>query len=56
MKKFTCLVRLEFSGNNFEAKNEKDYKDKVRESFKNEFGITLVDDEIKEIEEQKWEN
>jgi len=52
-KEFTCVVKLEFGGNNFEAKNEKDYKDKVRESFKNEFGIDLVDDEIKEIEEQK---
>ena len=53
MKEFTCVVRIEFGGNNFEAKNKTDYKDKVKESFQNEFGIDLVDDEIKEIEEQK---
>jgi hypothetical protein len=53
MKEFTCVVKLEFGGNNFNAKNKKAYTNKVKESFQNEFGIDLVDNEIKEIEEQK---
>ena len=46
MKTFECTVRLEFGGNQFEAKNKKDYIKKVKESFIEEFGITLDDSEI----------
>ena len=50
-KEFTCLV--EFSGNNYEADSVKEYKQKVKDNFLQEFDITLIDDEISCIEEKK---
>ena len=53
MKEFTCVVKLEFGGNNFKAKSEKNYKKKVIDSFHDKFGITLENYEIQEIKEGK---
>tara|TARA_X000001036_G_scaffold371243_1_gene358173 strand:+ start:224 stop:397 length:174 start_codon:yes stop_codon:yes gene_type:complete len=52
-KEFTCLVELSFSGNNYEADSVKEYKQKVKDNFLQEFDITLIDDEISCIEEKK---
>jgi len=52
-KEFTCLVELSFSGNNFEADNVEQYKQKVKDNFLQEFDITLTDDEISCIEEEE---
>lgn len=51
MKEFACLVTLQIYGNNFEAKDEAEYIEKVKASFKEEYNINLSDDEIGEIEE-----
>ena len=50
LKEYTSVVKLEFSCNNFEANSIKEYKQKVKNSFKKEFDINLQDNEITEIE------
>ena len=49
-KKYTSVVKLEFSFNNFEANSKKEYIRKVKDSFKQEFNIDLTDKEITQIE------
>jgi hypothetical protein len=49
-KEYTSVVKLEFGCNNFEAKSKKEYIEKVRNSFKEEFNIYLTNKEITEIE------
>ena len=49
-KEYTSVVKLEFSCNNFEAKSKKEYIEKVKNSFKEEFNIHLTNKEITEIE------
>jgi hypothetical protein len=50
LKEYTSVVKLEFSCNNFEAKSKKEYIEKVKNSFKEEFNIHLTNKEITEIE------
>ena len=50
LKEYTSVVKLEFSFNNFDASSIKEYKQKVKNSFKEEFNINLKDNEITEIE------
>jgi len=52
-KEFTCLVELSFTCNNYEADSVEEYKQKVKDNFLQEFDITLTDDEISCIEEEK---
>jgi len=49
-KEYTSVVKLEFGCNNFEANSKKEYIEKVRNSFKEEFNIYLTNKEITEIE------
>ena len=56
LKEYTSVVKLEFSCNNFEANSIKEYKQKVKNSFKQEFDINLQDNEITEIERLIWLN
>tara|TARA_R100001480_G_scaffold115928_1_gene115889 strand:+ start:201 stop:380 length:180 start_codon:yes stop_codon:yes gene_type:complete len=49
-KEYTSVVKLEFGCNNFEANSKKEYIEKVRNSFKEEFNIHLTNKEITEIE------
>lgn len=51
MKKFYSNVTVSFGGNEFEAKDKKEYIQKVKESFYQEFGLDLEDSEITDIEE-----
>lgn len=51
VKTFYSNVTVSFGGNEFEAKNKKDYIQKVKESFYQEFGLDLEDSEITDIEE-----
>jgi len=51
MKTFYSNVTVSFGGNGFQAKNKKDYIQKVKESFYEEFGLDLEDSEITDIEE-----
>ena len=53
MKEYTCDVVLKFSINNFEANNKEDYITKVKDSFKDEYNLDIVDFEIINIEENK---
>lgn len=53
-KEFTCLVQLSFNGNNFEANSIKEYKQKVKDNFLQEFDIHLSDHEISCIQEIEW--
>ena len=41
LKEYTSIVKLEFSFNNFDAYSIKEYKQKVKNSFKQEFNIDL---------------
>ena len=52
-KEFTCLVELSFGGNNYEADNVEQYKQKVKDNFLQEFDIHLSDHEISCIEEKE---
>tara|TARA_R100001230_G_C5554375_1_gene80978 strand:+ start:381 stop:599 length:219 start_codon:yes stop_codon:yes gene_type:complete len=51
LKEYTSVVKLEFSCNNFKANSIKEYKQKVKNSYKREFDIDLQDNEITEIEQ-----
>ena len=52
MKEYVCEVRLTFGGNNHEAKNVEEYKQKVIEQFNDEYpNINVTEDEIHNIEE-----
>ena len=53
MKEYTSVVKLEFGCNNFEANSKKEYVEKVKNSFKEDFDIYLADTEIIEIEVKK---
>ena len=53
LKEYTSVVKLEFSCNNFEANSIKEYKQKVKNSFKQEFNPDLQGNEITEIEQLK---
>ena len=51
MKEYTSNVTVTWSINNHEASSKQDYRDRVKDQFYDEYGITLSDDEIKDIEE-----
>ena len=50
-KEYICDVDISFSGNNFVAKNKKEYVAKVKATFLEQFNITISDEEINNIEE-----
>ena len=54
MKEYTSLVSIAFAGNNIEADSKEDYIEKLKDSFMEEFGLDIEDEEITEIEEVKW--
>ena len=54
-KIFKSVVRIEWGGNNFNAKNKKEYIEKVKELYFEQYGIKLEDNEIKNIEEVEEE-
>ena len=51
-KEYTCDVTVCFAINNFKAKNEKDYIQKVKNSFKEQYDIWVTDREITNIREK----
>ena len=53
MKEYTSLVSIAFAGNNIEADSKEDYIEKLKDSFMEEFGLDIEDEEITEIEEVK---
>ena len=53
LKEYTCTITLRYGGNNHEATNENEYKEKVKDSFYMETGIKLDGSEITDIEESR---
>ena len=49
MPEYTSTVTLIFGGNNLDAKDEEEYKLKLKDNFLGTFGILITDDEISEI-------
>jgi len=49
VKEYVCNVEVVFGGNNFEAGSKEEYIEKVKESFREEYGLDLADHEIKNI-------
>lgn len=50
MKEYTSDIKLIFSGNNHPADNKKEYIEKVKSQFFDEFGLILDDKEITNIQ------
>ena len=52
-KRYYADVRIEF-GMDFDARNKKEAIEFLKDSFKDDYGIDLQDDEIIKLEEVKW--
>ena len=50
IKDFTAIVSVEWC-TTFEANNKEDFVEKLKEQYKEDYNIELVDDEIKIVEE-----
>ena len=54
IKDFTAIVSVQWT-TTFEANNKEDFIEKLKEQYKEDYNIELVDDEIKIVEEE-WRN
>ena len=52
MGEYSCTVELIIDGNNHEAKSVEEYKKKVIQQYAEEYGITLAEEEIKDIQKE----
>jgi hypothetical protein len=53
IKEYTAVVSVEWS-TSFEAGSKKDFIEQVKEQFKEDYNIDLVDDEISMLDEEGW--
>ena len=53
MKEYTSVVSVAFAGNNLEAYSKEHYIQKLKDSFMDEFGLDIEDEEISEVKEMK---
>ena len=53
IKEYTALVSVEWS-TSFEAGSKEDFIEQVKEQFKEDYNIDLVDDEISMLDEEEW--
>ena len=53
IKEYTALVSVEWS-TSFEAGSKEDFIEQVKEQFKEDYNIDLVDDEISMLDEEAW--
>jgi len=51
MKEYISVITISFGGYNYEAENEEEYIEKVKETFAEEYNIWLSGKEISNIEE-----
>jgi|TARA_Y100000356_G_scaffold88140_1_gene73686 hypothetical protein len=51
MKEYTSEIKIVFGGNNHQAENKEEYIKKVKDQFREEFGMELLDQEITNITE-----
>ena len=49
-KEFSSVVSVQWYGNNLEANTQEEYIAKLKELFLEEYNISLLDDDIGEIE------
>ena len=52
-KEYTAVVSVEWS-TSFEAGSKEDFIEQVKEQFKEDYNIDLVDDEISMLDEEEW--
>ena len=50
MREYTSTVSIIFGGNNIEAKDEEEYRLKLKDQFLGTFGILISDDEISDVQ------
>ena len=53
IKEYTAIVSVEWS-TSFEAGSKEDFIEQVKEQFKEDYNIDLVDDEISMLDEEGW--
>ena len=53
IKEYTAVVSVEWS-TSFEAGSKEDFIEQVKEQFKEDYNIELVDDEISMLDEEEW--
>ena len=53
IKEYTAVVSVEWS-TSFEAGSKEDFIEQVKEQFKEDYNIDLVDDEISMLDEEEW--
>ena len=53
IKEYTAVVSVEWS-TSFEAGSKEDFIEQVKEQFKEDYNIDLVDDEISMLDEEAW--
>ena len=53
IKEYTAVVSVEWSIS-FEAGSKEDFIEQVKEQFKEDYNIDLVDDEISMLDEEAW--
>ena len=50
---YTCTVEIIIAGNNHQANSREEYKKKVKQQYSEDYGITLQDEEIKDIQKEE---
>ena len=53
IKEYTAVVSVQWT-TSFEAGSKKDFIENVKEQFKQDYNIDLVDDEISMLNEEGW--
>ena len=53
IKEYTAVVSVEWS-TSFEAGSKEDFIEQIKEQFKEDYNIDLVDDEISMLDEEEW--
>ena len=51
MKEYTAVVSVSFAGKQLGSENKEHYIQKLKDSFMDEFGLDIEDEEISEITE-----
>jgi hypothetical protein len=53
IKEYTAVVSVQWSAS-FEAGSKEDFIEQIKEQFKEDYNIELVDDEISMLNEEEW--
>ena len=55
MKEYTSIIKIEIGGNNLLAKNKKEYIEKLKDQFMEEYNFELDEEEIINIKSSDWQ-